>query len=386
MQGRDHPSTTCCAPRRFCCWWQRWAALSVSAPGRRRCRRDRRTCRFSPLRAQRPRLGRRLYAWTLAANSSASSWMPRRARWQTCRSRSASRSATSSRHRAPCSSFSALASSCSTTVRVMSSRPSALFMPSQRWSADLLSSTRSCLRSTWTRRPLPRRLALPRRQPSRQRHACRLCTTPRRSHRMLPLHLPVGLIAPVAARPQAKILSDATRFTYGDAHMEDPLKSLKVSSQPDHLALLPRQDLATPSLHPTSPLPHRSAPPFASASRPASHPASHPHRASDLCSSPIRSQLAPRGMGPPTLVNLAEVRARMRGTDAPMQCSCDLLHQRARRKSRGPSASSFTSHAGHTTCCRSAVGADHISDTLHQPLAALRPCPWTPSRAIGFAC
>merc|ERR1719201_496175 len=42
---------------------------------------------------------------------------------------------------------------------------------------------------------------------------------------------------------QAKIVSDATRFTYGDAHMEDPLKSLK---------------------------------------------------------------LAPRGMGPPTLVNLAE--------------------------------------------------------------------------------
>merc|ERR1712078_505306 len=42
---------------------------------------------------------------------------------------------------------------------------------------------------------------------------------------------------------QSKILSDATRFTYGDAHMEDPLKALK---------------------------------------------------------------LAPRGMGPPTLVNLAE--------------------------------------------------------------------------------
>jgi hypothetical protein len=28
---------------------------------------------------------------------------------------------------------------------------------------------------------------------------------------------------------QAKILSDATRFTYGDAHMEDPLKSLKLA-------------------------------------------------------------------------------------------------------------------------------------------------------------
>jgi len=42
---------------------------------------------------------------------------------------------------------------------------------------------------------------------------------------------------------QSKILSDATRFTYGDAHMEDPLKALK---------------------------------------------------------------LAPRGMGPPTLINLAE--------------------------------------------------------------------------------
>merc|ERR1719182_144036 len=42
---------------------------------------------------------------------------------------------------------------------------------------------------------------------------------------------------------QAKIISDATRFTYGDAHMEDPLKALK---------------------------------------------------------------LAPRGMGPPTLLNLAE--------------------------------------------------------------------------------
>merc|ERR1719182_1183049 len=42
---------------------------------------------------------------------------------------------------------------------------------------------------------------------------------------------------------QAKIISDATRFTYGDAHMEDPLKALK---------------------------------------------------------------LAPRGMGPPTLMNLAE--------------------------------------------------------------------------------
>ncbi|KAL1526777.1 hypothetical protein AB1Y20_015473 [Prymnesium parvum] len=28
---------------------------------------------------------------------------------------------------------------------------------------------------------------------------------------------------------QAKILSDATRFTYGDAHMEDPLKALKLS-------------------------------------------------------------------------------------------------------------------------------------------------------------
>ena len=26
---------------------------------------------------------------------------------------------------------------------------------------------------------------------------------------------------------QSKILSDATRFTYGDAHMEDPLKALK---------------------------------------------------------------------------------------------------------------------------------------------------------------
>merc|ERR1719199_2318543 len=28
---------------------------------------------------------------------------------------------------------------------------------------------------------------------------------------------------------QAKILSDATRYTYGDAHMEDPLKSLKLA-------------------------------------------------------------------------------------------------------------------------------------------------------------
>jgi len=28
---------------------------------------------------------------------------------------------------------------------------------------------------------------------------------------------------------QAKILSDATRFTYGDAHMEDPLKALKLA-------------------------------------------------------------------------------------------------------------------------------------------------------------
>ena len=28
---------------------------------------------------------------------------------------------------------------------------------------------------------------------------------------------------------QSKILSDATRFTYGDAHMEDPLKALKLS-------------------------------------------------------------------------------------------------------------------------------------------------------------
>ena len=46
-----------------------------------------------------------------------------------------------------------------------------------------------------------------------------------------------------ASTIQTKILSDATRFTYGDAHMEDPLKALK---------------------------------------------------------------LAPRGMGPPTLVNLAE--------------------------------------------------------------------------------
>merc|ERR1719199_775434 len=28
---------------------------------------------------------------------------------------------------------------------------------------------------------------------------------------------------------QSKILSDATRFTYGDAHMEDPLKALKLA-------------------------------------------------------------------------------------------------------------------------------------------------------------
>lgn len=32
-----------------------------------------------------------------------------------------------------------------------------------------------------------------------------------------------------ATKIQAKILSDATRFTYGDAHMEDPLKSLKLA-------------------------------------------------------------------------------------------------------------------------------------------------------------
>ncbi len=32
-----------------------------------------------------------------------------------------------------------------------------------------------------------------------------------------------------ATKIQAKILSDATRFTYGDAHMEDPLKALKLA-------------------------------------------------------------------------------------------------------------------------------------------------------------
>merc|ERR1719324_1755083 len=32
-----------------------------------------------------------------------------------------------------------------------------------------------------------------------------------------------------ATRIQSKILSDATRFTYGDAHMEDPLKALKLA-------------------------------------------------------------------------------------------------------------------------------------------------------------
>ena len=28
---------------------------------------------------------------------------------------------------------------------------------------------------------------------------------------------------------QAKVLSDATRFTYGNAHMEDPLRALKLA-------------------------------------------------------------------------------------------------------------------------------------------------------------
>merc|ERR1719450_716925 len=38
-----------------------------------------------------------------------------------------------------------------------------------------------------------------------------------------------ALRATKATTIQAKILSDATRFTYGDAHMEDPLKALKLA-------------------------------------------------------------------------------------------------------------------------------------------------------------
>merc|ERR1719353_576586 len=38
-----------------------------------------------------------------------------------------------------------------------------------------------------------------------------------------------GVRAAKATTIQAKILSDATRFTYGDAHMEDPLKALKLA-------------------------------------------------------------------------------------------------------------------------------------------------------------
>jgi len=38
-----------------------------------------------------------------------------------------------------------------------------------------------------------------------------------------------SLRASKATTIQAKILSDATRFTYGDAHMEDPLKALKLA-------------------------------------------------------------------------------------------------------------------------------------------------------------
>ena len=36
-------------------------------------------------------------------------------------------------------------------------------------------------------------------------------------------------VAQKATTIQAKIFSDATRFTYGDAHMEDPLKALKLA-------------------------------------------------------------------------------------------------------------------------------------------------------------
>lgn len=47
---------------------------------------------------------------------------------------------------------------------------------------------------------------------------------------------------------QAKIVSDATRFTYGDAHMEDPLKALKLAPRgmgPPQLVKLAEE--ATPS-------------------------------------------------------------------------------------------------------------------------------------------